>query len=413
MKNQEFSLDKLFTDTELTNLHTLSDTKNQKINKNLYYNPLGYPYAYSYNFLQGSVFEDYVIPTGSYEFDGEWKQIKTDLTLNDYESWVFDEIKKNILDVYKKGLFVNLLFSGGIDSLVVASFVLANGLIDKTKFITIYDKIQHDDFALVNDKDTCLKIENFMKCFKVGDWDQVELTMSDFVDVCNTKCFENLRCHSTASLFSKMKDEIFIGGHGGNWSLLHYQAQLDELLIKNPNLFLELPKITQNKNIYCLSNKNYKFRGVPFSDHHFVKKRWHLLSGINGNLLPLVISNDDIYNQTRRINWDTIDLLTISDASIARRIIKKNVGNAFDKFIYHENVEDCDSFVSINLDYDSLDKTIFDVPDNLNHNEQGLLWWENELKSSKDTGVISSNTVASFLVMHQLSQDINTKCAIS
>lgn len=403
-------IEKKFANPNLTKIFTLNDLKKEKINPRIYFSPLAFPYVNSFNFSKGCIFDHYVIPTSGYKFDDIWTKITPDLHLQDYKNWLFETIEKNILNLYKNKKQVNLLFSGGIDSLVTASYIVAHNLTEQTRFITVYDNVQKDNFALVNDSTARNLIQNFMNKFKVQDWLQINLDKNDFIDVCNTKRFENIRCHSTSAIFKKFDNEIFIGGHGGNWSLLHKEHILDELILKDPHLISRIDSILATKDLYCKTHKNYFYTGTAFNDIHFDRKKWDHLMHSNNNQLHLVMATSDIYDQTRRVDWNTVDVITICDAQVARQIINKNVGSNFDSFIKNENINDCDNFVSLNLDVEQLDSEIFSIPSNLNHHDDGLYWWDKELQSAKHTGYINSNTVASFLAMQQLSAEINNIC---
>lgn len=405
---KNFTKNRLFTKEDLTNIYSFDDLKLEKINKQIYYSPMSYPYVNSFNCFLGSVFEKFIIPTDSYDPESNWEKIDTKLNVSDYEDWLYKEIKSNVSNAYSKNKQVNLLFSGGIDSLVVASFVLANNLENRTRFVIVHDQTQIDETALVNDISARKRIEKFVKRFNIQDCCQINLTVEDYVDVCNTESFEHLRCHSTSALFNRFNDEIFIGGHGGNWSLLHKEQMLDEILIKKPSLLPDLNSIILDDSIYCKTHKNYSFENLYFANIHFDRKRWELLSGNNQNELSLILATKSIYQQTRQIDWNSIDIATVSDAKLARRLIEKNVGNEFNEIISNENINDCDSFVSFDIELDRIKTDIFRIPTNLNHHEDGLYWWNHNLNSARQTGYINSNVIASFLALHQLSKEINT-----
>lgn len=418
MKNTEFSTidQKVFADIELKNCYSFYDLKNQKIKKEIYFSPMMYPYVHYNDWRLGSVFENFYLPSGSYNFDDDfgWQKIVPNLHIQDYEDFLYSEIKKNILEQYAKNKQVNLLFSAGIDSLVVASFVISMGLENKTRFITMYDHNQTNQYAIVHDEKLRHRIENFFKRFsRCQDWVQIEWSTEDFVNVCNKKDYEQLRVHSTSALFDRYKDEIFIGGHGGNWSMLHWHAQIDEMLMHNPAVANDLERIFNLENIYCVTNKSdYVNKHVPMAEKHYIKKRWDLLDGINGNELPNIVSSDQIFDQTRKLDWTTwTDPYEISNACISRRIIEKNVGDLFDETIGNESLDDSDTFVSKNLPYEALDSSIFETPDNLNHNLNGLIYFKQELVKAKNTGYLNTNTVASMLAVQDISNKLNTKCA--
>jgi len=419
MINQEYCrLDKqLFTDSSLKTVYNFHDLKDKKIAKGIYFYGGDFPYVDKNNWRMASVFQDFYIPTASYEFTQEqgWAEIKRDLDPLDYEDFLFHEIKKNILEQYDKNKQVNLLLGGGIDSYLTASYVIAMGLENKTKFITMYDYNKKYKYTATNSVPLRNGLNLFFANFKnCQDWLEINSDYEkDLIDACNNKSIEEVRVCQTSSLFNRFQNEIFIGGHCANWPLLHLHFLVNDILINNPSVESDLERIFNLPNIYGVTFKELFVNDkLPLTERSFNRKRWDLLTGKNGNELNCVLGTEKIYNQTRRLNWNTItDPMEVCDALLVRRLIKKNVGDAFNSFICHETLCDLDGHSTQNLPFESLDSSIFDLPTNLNHNTQGVVWFAEEIKKAKNTGYISSNTVGSMLAIWEISKTINTVCA--
>ena len=421
MKNTEFTtLDKkLFTDKTHKNCFKFSDLTDQKINREMYFSAGAFPYAIiNDDWKLGSIFENFYIPSGSYTFNKDmgWQKDITTLHIKDYEDILYNEIKKTVQEAYSTNKQVNLMFSGGIDSLVVASYIIAMGLENKTNFVTLYDYNQTDKYCMVKDEKLRLTLESFFKTFKnCQDWIKVNVFEEDLIDACNTKIFDAARSFTSYKLFNRFEDQVFIGGHYGNSTLYHggYGTQIDEMLLQNPAIEKDLERIFNLPGIYCISNKTgYINHKRPQSDKHYVKKRTDFLNGINNNEIKFICGSDRIFEKTRQVDWSTwTDPYELVNACIARRIIQKNVGNLFDNFIRHENLLDADAFVDKNLPYESLNKSIFELPNNVHHNTQGVVWFAEEIKRAKNTGYIKTNTIFSMLGIWEISNTINTLCA--
>ena len=69
------------------------------------------------------------MPTGSYIFNDDGgvitKQIiPSTITLDEYQEALFNNIQTQIQEIYKKYKTVTLLYSGGIDSITLLSFII-------------------------------------------------------------------------------------------------------------------------------------------------------------------------------------------------------------------------------------------------------------------------------------------------
>ena len=84
---------------------------------------------------------------------------------------------------------------------------------------------------------------------------------------------------------------------------------------------------------------------------------------------------------------------------MGRRLITKNVGNAWDNFIISEGVGDGDAIPYVLFDRKNLNQNLLVIPNNINHNLTGQSWLEEALK--KDS--ISSFNLLSLKLLHQLS----------
>ena len=308
-------------------------------------------------------------------------------------------LKKHISNILAHHDKIVLCFSGGIDSLVLLSFIESFGTIDKTLLVNYenYFVDNHPDLLRNNQykSDTLKRISlsfpnNFIKC---------NITDYDWLRCANYGNFTELKLYATSTIMHKFPHHAVITGHQGDKTLLHDVIWIDQLLLHNENNKDKFIDLLQNKKLYMNNFLNYdtnkKFSKLKNYTLHL--KHWNELNGVFFN--PLGIDT----RLCRRIDISTLTLEDILDARVAREIIYRNVGKKYDDFITHQGNLDGDNYSKKFFNKKDFNADIFVIPANINHNENGLNWLKELLKNNS----IETNTLTSLKMIQYISKIYN------
>jgi hypothetical protein len=131
---------KIFARTDNDNLYLTNDFRNlksSKIQECCYYSALNFPLITSFDYRDGTFFEDWVIPPASHRFLVSQEYIdvtliKKDLGLDEYTQRFYDRCLEDFKKIYDSHDKIYLHYSGGIDSIVCLSFIIKLGFLKKT-----------------------------------------------------------------------------------------------------------------------------------------------------------------------------------------------------------------------------------------------------------------------------------------
>jgi hypothetical protein len=389
------------------NVKHMSKLIYQPVKEYIYTSAVSYPFTTRLDFTQGSFYQNYVIPSPAYKFIASDTNVtvssnRKKISLDTYLTQLDQAITDQIASIYRTHSSVVLSYSGGIDSMVLLSYIIAGGFLSRTTLLThnnlfqdsTHPAIISNDPRRVAAMDAALDMatDQGAKVFKL------DITDQDFVDIFNTRDFNHLRCYTVSKALSCFNNTAFLYGHHGNQALLHKDIFIDQLLLQGTIGKIEVQNAVDKNDYYVTSAANYDVNSrTPLEHHPLLMLPWHELSGYQGNTVysPLGFMLESV----RDIDFTTVTLDDILNANAGRKLITKNVGSALDHLIIAEGVGDGDSISYTMFDRKNFDQNLLNIPNNINHNLTGQSWLEETLK--KDS--ISSYNLLTLKLLHQLS----------
>lgn len=187
-------------------------------------------------------------------------------------------------------------------------------------------------------------------------------------------------------------------GYHGNQLLLHKEVFLDEIMYRDPGKKSLIETAISKKDFYTKSLQNYTFDRElsPLHQHHLLLKPWQKMNAINNNHVYSPIGHDHtLFDLCRTIDFSQCDPEVITDALVARWIIRKNRQEWLFDHISTESTKDLDNLEHVDIPVRDLNPALFDIPHNLNHDKEGLDWIANESSKAKTTGYVALNTLVS------------------
>jgi len=407
-QNIDLSNNKFFVnDNEIvTDISTL---KHNQLSRDIYFRPSNAPLVNINDSTQGSCFDGYTIPTGSFIYDKDNTGIRyteqiTNLNLLSYIDYVWVNINTTIHKIYQTHKEVTLCYSGGIDSMVLLSYIIAQGLLSRTNIICFENHTQTDILALHNNtsnKEKVLKLLDTIKSQVISiKW--LKITTKDIADSFNAGNYEHLVCYTTNTILQQHKDTAFIFGFHGNQVFLHKSVFVDELLLQGVITPTEVNQVLSNNNFYTQSLIGYdvdrKKPGVKCT--HMVLKPWSTLDYTNNNRLYSPIGSDITFNLLRSLDFKTVTINNIANVTVARNIINRNIGLTLDSYIGVEGVFDSDILKDTLIPLSLLNPELLVIPKELTHNQEGIDYIKYELAQSKVSGVIPINVLTSIKMLN-------------
>lgn len=361
----------------------LQDLHSHPINPAIYNSPNYWPLLHR-DISIGSAFMGYDVPTGSYKFVVtpsaiEVLQSEPSITYQEYVDKAFPIIQEEIKNIFKVHDEVVVPSNGGIDSLVILSYILNLGFIKKTIILNQYNIIsrQANSNELYDlNKDA---YKNFEKYFSnlVKNFTHDTLDHQDFLYVMNNFDYEKLKCYSTTKMFLMYDNIGFIFGFGGNQALLHHTPILDMVFEKSKIAGKKeiLHKLVSAKNYYSQTQFTHaydvnKTDFCKIEDFTYQYKPWESFQGFNNNKMYYPLGS--VSHLGRVLDYSTVDFETILHARMCRELINRNVGDLFDPFIVANTPYDSDNFINIAFDKKDISPSCLSIPQDLNHAEDKL-----------------------------------------
>lgn len=358
------------------------------LSESIYYSPTNFPLISRNDIRKGTAWEDWSYPNFNTSFLYRDNKIvvenikRNKISISQYTDKIKVILDKNILDIFKKNknLRLFLCYSKGIDSILILSYLIKNKLQDKVTLINFSN-------ALTNNKNKNFVFEKTLG-FNV---ENTYVNLDSLISACNTIKRYVPICYSTYSLLNLHKDSSFIFGFHGNQSLLHKE------------IFLEQINKDVTNNGYCSSLNNWKKTQTPtpLEEHCLLIKPWNSLNDINGCKIYDPLGNQEIFEMVRSIEWSNVDPHIVSDAKVARQIIKDNVGDMLDSIITEEDITESDNIIGdLEIPMEQLNEEIFDIQEEIFVNKQGHSWLLSEYGRAKEKNCIKLNTLLSFITMN-------------
>jgi hypothetical protein len=392
----------------------IAELKPHQLSREIYFRPSYAPLVSEADADLGSCFNGYSIPTASFSYqvnDSGISCIKHEpkLDLDDYIRLIHQDIGRQIINVYQMHKQVTLAYSGGIDSMVLLSFIMAYGLLSRTNVVCVENHTQISAHAMHNHADNkqlvLLLLNKLKPKLKSTTWHHIDV--EDLAYSFNHGKLEHLKCYTTHAILRRYHDSAFLFGYHGNQILLHKPLFVDELILQGKVSVTDAETYLSNtKNYYtqCLRLYDCNKEKIGVDRTHFLKKPWSLMDGINGNRVYAPIGSTLTFDLLRDLDFSSMSLPVIADALVARHIIGLNVGTELDEFIGVESLSDMDNLQDSMIPVDLLDPSWLTVPNSLNHHPEGLDWITEQIAQARVTGLIAINSLTSVKMLHWINQ---------
>lgn len=331
------------------------DFKNLKINPQILHNTNKAPFFDIHDFTKGSIYKDFLIPTGSYSFEiikdkVIVQNVIRNLHINEYITSLEEEVESSIKKLYKNPGRKVLAYSGGIDSIVITSILEKFNLLEKTDFVTLINESKKTDQNLI-------PIEEFYNVYK--NKIKSHRYIKTGIDVCERYFQENtyfeLKHYSTMTLVESFPDSDLILGANGNHFFLHDKIFLDHILSHdNTKKENTINNLIGTNECYISSIIDYKkpndLKSVDLAHIHH-KYRSSMDTKTTRIHEPFI--TDAVSILYRTLDLTTVDLKTIMCADVAKNIIKKNNEDLL-RYVKKESILDFDDGHDLFLDKDKI-----------------------------------------------------------
>ena len=390
-------------------VNSYTKLQKEKLSRDIYFKPSYFPLSDPSDYSNSSCFSDWIVPTASFIFDVNGDEVVVSvpdhkISIDQYLSHVYDSIDENIARLYKDHPFVYFHYSGGVDSVVILSFLIKNNLLHKTKLL-LYQNLpdihnKQDDWVYYDNllKSVDLIKNNFLSIV------QTKVTTLDVVNLANSSAYDIFSSYSTSTLMYRYSDGPHLTGHYGNQSLLHMHIFVDSVLMHGGS-YEQYQTMAKDPNIY---SKNHVVdlyqinkRLVPIPQKHLLARSRFLLS-LTPPYLHFPLMNNEIARNLRQLDFSQVTFDHLLNATIAKSIISNNVGTMFDSNILSDG-SDGDNLSNFTVPFRAIHPKLLEIDKNLNHNHEGVEWHRYEIDQAKKLGVFSINTLTSLKAFEHLS----------
>lgn len=293
-----------------------------KLSRELYFNPICFPWVNHKN-LKNTMFVKWQAPSFYDKFKVENNTITVEkldtntISLNDYIKIAKDTIEKNIKNFLDTSTDFLLLYSGGIDSLLLLSYLIK------------YDRIKDTRLLYYTDSEKNIKDFTYEKNSLGINIEYLHIDKDDVYEYINDP--DPFKCRECLNyiFLNKFKNTVLLNGNEGNSVLFHKWEWTKRLgkppIIQEPmyvnscnTIDWSVPADLNHATIsliepYSRSWNNPNFKNIisPISDLSLMK------------MLPFV----DIRDMSPDF---------VPQATMVRDMIHNNVGNILDKLIVEE-----------------------------------------------------------------------------
>jgi hypothetical protein len=382
--------------------------------RDIYFQPSYCPLISIHDSNKGSCFQELDIPSASFQVTVQNNQVvmmqsvKKTLVVDDYVCKLYDNIRNTIANIYDRHAIVNLCYSGGIDSLVLLSFVLELGLIGRTRLINFENHTQTHDTCLHVNQDQKLKVKTLLENMQSQSLgiEYHTFDLDHIANVFNAHGLAELKCYATQSLLEKYHDQVFLLGYHGNQIFVHKNIFFDELVIQQPSWKHRLESyISSRHDYYTASARDFKVskESIPIERRHLLAKPWSKLDGYQGNKIYSPIGSDANFQMTRSLDFSKIHPDVIMDAQIARSLISMNSRVNLLEYIGIESTKDNDNLEEIRIPAHLIDQKQLVIPENLIHDSEGVSYLRDEIMSMPQRGWLAINSAVAIKSLQHIS----------
>lgn len=413
-QNHDLNTDKFFLGPDSNIVTDISTLKHKPLSREIYFRPTNAPLINVANSSLGTCFQGYTIPTASYIYTDTEHGIvctrqATDLNLVDYTNLVHGNIQKSIEKIYQDHNEVTLCYSGGIDSIVLLSYIIRYDLLSRTNIICFENHSQSSSMTMHNNQSNKEKVIELLDKIKpqVKSIQWLTFGVEDIANSFNHGRLEHLKCYTTNALLQRFHNTAFVFGNFGNQILLHKSVYVDELILQGSLSNDDLSRLlSSDANFYMQSLYGYNVdkEKVGFDQVHLLQKPWTLLDRTNDNRVYNPIGSQQNFDLVRSLDFQTVTFNDLANATVARKIMNWNVDTDLDEFVGVESEFDHDSLNPCMVPVSLLNPDLLTVPSTLTHHQEGVEYIYYELDRAKISGEIAVNTLTSIKMLNWIDQ---------
>lgn len=318
-----------------------------KISRELYFNTYCFPWINNKN-LQDTMFLEWRAPSFYDKFQIENNKITIEkldantIPLNDYIKIAQDTVEKNIKNFLDTSTDVLLLYSGGIDSLLLLSYLIKYDRIKDTRLLYYYTDTDEKNTFSYEKNSLGMNIEYF------------NITENDLYEQINNLDPFKFRECLTYIFLNKFKDTAMLNGNEGN-SVLFHKWEWTKRLGK-------LPKIQKPMYVESCNKINWN---IPTDLNHATisliepySRSWN-----NPDLKNIIAPISDLSLMKMLPFVDIRDMSPefVPQATMVKNMIYNNVGNMLDKLIVKETETWFRPIIKYKFKIDKIDPKIINI----------------------------------------------------
>jgi hypothetical protein len=307
------------------------------------------------------------------------------------------------------------MYSGGLDSTVLLAYIMHMGLTHRTRLVCINNTATDHPKSLKHNKVRQESINQFFQTVKDKFYEtKFETTGIDgIIDIVNSgRNYFHIQNYTTSTLYDRYENQTWIGGQYGNRTLLHEYVFLDQMRVNHPSKSIKLKKQIKEswQHAYndSINNLNFDLPPVPLKWVSHAMKTFNGHDGYRGNYLHMPVATNAMFQHLRRLNFDTVPTDLVAEASFGKEMIRKYQPDLLDSMNKQQSSYEFSTLDKLpKLPVESIDYAQLQVPENLNHDSEGLEWIKYALDQGLSTGEIEVNTLVSIKNLQNISFQIN------
>jgi hypothetical protein len=329
-----------------------------------------------HNHLKNTVFKDWIAPSFYTNFKASHGSIIAEtlpqhtIPLTEYIQTAKSKIENNVKNLFNNSKNMILLYSGGIDSILLLSYLIKFNRLKDTPLIYCYNECLQQR--------TQFHLEKKLG-FDVNSIDVSRQVLIDYANQSNPFKFRNYQSHWLAK---KYHDKTILIGDEGNSVLMHKWEWLKRL-----------GKPPTKKNIYVTSCHDQIDWNTPTDlDHNTISfidpysRSWNNEKDFNNLLSP--ISDISLMRMLPFIDIRGMDPDFVGDAELIRSMIYDNVKHELDPLIIRENYSWGMGPNPENLRIKDIDNAMLEIDFKKRIETKGLLSIKYKIEQAKIDGYI-------------------------
>jgi hypothetical protein len=363
-----------------------------------------YPFLTQESYKE-TVFKEWVSSTFYQQFklnsDGmiEMHELpRNTISYKEYEKIAIEKIEKNIKEFIDKNNDIVLMYSQGIDSILLMSYLVKYDAIHKTELVYVEnefykentvpkherelfpawsDRFKFEEITQKN-KPLDLSFEETLGFKKITKIKLNQKTLRKWANSIDPFVFFNYQSYEIVDQF---KDRPILIGYEGNSVLMHKWEWIRRIGKTLP--------IDEN---YYTNTVNEIDWEKPWDNSWNIityitpKTRGWNCEAIKNEYSP--ISDSELMSMLPFIDTNTIDPLDIANATLTKKMIRNLVGNRFDHLIVHEGNNWINFWTLARIPIENLEPECLFLYVNKKSNLHNVSWCKKIVKLAKETGWI-------------------------